>query len=277
MIENPKRTKRLTRRKRKSDEEVKGVRKPVSFLICGAQKAGTTALSDYIRKHPDLFIPERKELHYFDNDELSWNRNGIVRRWNESRYHRGFRQAPSHAVLGEATPIYMYWEEAPRRIWEYNPEMKIIVILRNPVDRAYSHWAMEKNRGNEVLSFEEAIEQEQERCREQLPLQHRIYSYVDRGFYSVQIRRLWHLFGKERVLTLRQEKLMDEPNDCLLQVWKHLGVERTRELGPLKSHLGTYEGMMPRQTHQRLTERFESEIEELESMLGWDCSSWKVT
>lgn len=277
MIENPKQTKRLTRRKRKSDEVVQGVRKRVSFLICGAQKAGTTALADYLRKHPDLFIPDRKELHYFDNEELSWSRRGIFRRLNDGRYHWEFRHAPSDALLGEATPIYMYWEEAPRRIWEYNPEMKIIVILRNPIERAYSHWAMEKSRGNEDLSFEEAIEQEQERCREQTPLQHRIYSYVDRGFYSAQIRRLWHLFGKESVLTLKQEELRDTPNDCLIKVWKHLGVESTSKVGPLESHLGYYERKMTRQTHKKLTARFKSEIEELESMLGWDCSSWKVS
>ncbi|MGB7755383.1 MAG: hypothetical protein WBL23_04905, partial [Salinisphaera sp.] len=97
-------------------------------------------------------------------------------------------------VFGEATPIYMYWHDAPRRMWEYNPNMKLIVVLRNPIDRAFSHWNMEKSRNAESLSFWDAIQNEEPRCKEALPYQHRTYSYVDRGFYLEQLRRLWRYF-----------------------------------------------------------------------------------
>ena len=75
--------------------------------------------------------------------------------------------------------------------------MRLIVILRNPIERAYSHWAMEHRRGNDQLPFALALEQEEARCREALPFQHRVFSYVDRGFYSAQLRRLWRFFGRE--------------------------------------------------------------------------------
>ena len=116
----------------------------------------------------------KKELHFFDREEEDRD---------YKKYSRKFRPPkPKQRVIGEASPIYMYWETAPYRIWKYNPKMKWILVLRNPVERAFSAWNMETKRGKEKLSFAEAIEKEPERCREALPLQHRVYSYIDRGF-----------------------------------------------------------------------------------------------
>ena len=97
--------------------------------------------------------------------------------------------------------------------------MRLIVMLRNPIERAYSHWAMEHRRGNDPLPFASALEQEEARCRGALPLQHRVFSYVDRGFYSAQLRRLWRFFGRDQVLVLRQEELRLDPKP----VWKESG------------------------------------------------------
>src|SRR5437763_9077543 len=116
----------------------------------------------------------------------------------------------------------MYWNNAPERIWSYNPAMKWIMILRNPVDRAYSAWNMERNRGADSLSFEQAIEQEAERCREALPLQHRIYSYIDRGFYSSQVRRIFNIFGREKCLVLLNEDLKQEHQGNLNRIFECL-------------------------------------------------------
>ena len=179
----------------------------MSFLICGAQKAGTTALADYLRGHPQLFLPEQKELHHFDDESLAWGDQPRHHQRNRRSYHRSFRTAPADCHWGEATPIYMYWEAAPERIWRYNPAMRIVVILRNPIERAYSHWAMEVGRGADDLSFADALGEEASRCRSALPFQHRVYSYADRGFYSGQLRRLWRFFGEEAVLILKQEEL----------------------------------------------------------------------
>jgi hypothetical protein len=119
----------------------------------------------------------------------------------------------------------MYWNPSPERIWEYNPGMKIIAILRNPIDRAYTNWNMGKSRNAEDLSFWEAITNETERCREALPLQHRIHSYIDRGYYVGQLRQLWFYFTKDPVLILQNEYLREHPTEAVNDVCKFLGAD----------------------------------------------------
>ena len=87
---------------------------------------------------------------------------------------------------------------------------------------------MEVRRGNDRLPFALALEQEEVRCREALPLQHRIFSYVDRGFYSAQLRRFWRFFGREQVLVLRQEELLESPKTCMDKIWQHLAFHQFR-------------------------------------------------
>src|SRR2546423_817538 len=162
----------------------------------------------------------RKELHFFDREEEKsepdWRRY--------KKYHANFKPKPQHRAIGEASPIYMYWETAPGRIWKYNPKMKWILALRNPVERAFSAWNMETKRGKEELPFAEAIEKEAERCREALPSQHRVYSYVDRGFYAHQVRRLFKIFGARNVLILLSEELRSDHIKTLRRVFEFLDV-----------------------------------------------------
>ena len=99
---------------------------------------------------------------------------------------------------------------------------------------------MEHRRGNDPLPFALALEQEEARCREALPLQHRVFSYVDRGFYSAQLRRLWRFFGKEQVLVLRQEELRLSPQICLDKIWQHLSIPPGPAITPLTRHNGEY-------------------------------------
>ena len=153
--------------------------------------------------------------------------------------------------------------------------MRLIVVLRNPIERAYSHWAMEHARGAEVLSFEQAIDNEQERCREALPLQHRVFSYIDRGFYSFQLRRLWRFFGREAVLVLRHEELREKPNKCLMKIWKHLNIKAPKQaITPRERHNGVYDAPMSKTAHHKLRQVFWHEIGQLEALLGWDCNNW---
>ena len=97
----------------------------------------------------------------------------------------------------------MYLDNVPKRVWEYNPGMKLIVILRNPIERAYSHWNMVHSKGNDAFPFWEAINKEKERCLEAYPLQHMKYSYIDRGFYLKQLKRLWTYFPRDMILILK--------------------------------------------------------------------------
>jgi len=241
----------------------------VGFLVAGTQKGGTTALHYYLSAHPRICLPRGKELHFFD-DEGYFRTRG---RPDYAAYHRRFAPKPGQ-VLGETTPIYMYWYAAPRRIWEYNPAMKLLVVLRNPIERAYSHWNMERVRGKETLSFGEAIRTEEARCRRALPLQHRLFSYVDRGFYTEQLRRLWFWFPHEQTLVLRSETLRADPAGTLNTVWDFLGVERRPPAAAREDHANPYEAGLAEADWRFLRDAFEFEIHSLERLLGWDCADW---
>ena len=152
--------------------------------------------------------------------------------------------------------------------------MRLIVILRNPIERAYSHWAMEHQRGKDPMPFDQALAQEEQRCREALPMQHRVFSYVDRGFYSSQIRKLWRFFGREQVLVLRQEELRVNPQTCLESIWQHLCIPPGPAITPLERHQGNYDSQMMPKCREHLRQIFWQEIGQLEQLLGWDCSNW---
>jgi hypothetical protein len=253
------------------DSSVSQHRRLVTFLIAGVQKGGTTALADYLRQHPALFIPALKELHLFDNEDLNWQHPEQI----ISTYHAFFQDAPAGKLWGEATPIYSYWRPAMARIWAYNPAMRVILCLRNPVERAYSHWAMETGRAWDAVPFANAIASEPERCRSALPEQHRVFSYVSRGFYSEQLRRLWSFFPKEQTLILRQEQLLEDPSGTLAAVHQFLGMDPLPVAQPLRANKGSYSSPMDPTIRAQLQELFNPEISQLEQMLGWDLSAWR--
>ena len=242
----------------------------VGFLGVGAQKAGTSALDGYLRIHPALCMARVKEVHLFD-DEQNFHQRSLS---GFEAYHRKFAPTPATVLVGEITPAYIYWTDAPRRIWEYNPAMKLIAVLRNPITRAFSQWNMQRDRGVDPLPFWDALQSERERCRAALPFQHRQFSYVDRGHYTGQLRRLWSFFPAEQVLVLRYEDLRDRANETVDRVFDFLGVARLPSLAPQAAHVRPYAGRMSRREWQFLHEAFEFEIRALERMLGWDCGEW---
>ena len=241
----------------------------INFLIAGAQKSGTSALWEYLREHPEICLPEKKEIHFFDNDKF-FSKKKI----DYTHYHSFFKVEKQHKMIGETTPIYMYWMDAPKRIWQYNPEMKMIIILRNPIDRAYSHWNMQRDRGLETLSFSEAIRKETERARKSLPSQQRFFSYTDRGFYSEQIRRIWRFFEENNILIFRIEDLKRNPEQTLESVCRFLKVSSFPEFEKKNVHSRKYVSKMDKKDKDHLRQIFEFEIKSLERMFQWDCSDW---
>ena len=244
----------------------------VDFLICGTQRGGTTALFQILQGHPEICWPShnKKELHFFDSEKEF--RHKTPRYW---KYHAHFDPQPAHKLLGEATPIYMYWYDAPRRIWQYHPEIKLIIILRNPVDRAYSHWNLTRHRAPDV-TFWDAIRRERERCRIALPLQHRYFSYVDRGFYAQQLRRIWTFFDDKQTLVVRNEDLRSAPHELVGKICLFLGVKPYPESTPPAERKlrYPYPGPIGEREKDYLKRIYEYEIRSLERMLGWDCSGW---
>lgn len=193
----------------------------LSFLIAGVQKGGTTALWHFLRQHPQIRFGSRKEMHFFDNDGLDWSSP------NYNPLHAAYGEPELDVLWGDATPIYTYWPNCLERIHAYNPEIKLIISLRDPVERAFSHWRMEFARGAETLSFAEAIRSGRARIQEAAPNPgyHRVYSYVERGFYKEQLDRVISIFPKKNVMLTSQRQLADNHGDVLGQICRFLALD----------------------------------------------------
>ncbi|WP_337186761.1 sulfotransferase domain-containing protein [Phenylobacterium sp.] len=205
----------------------------VSFLIAGVQKGGTTALFDYLGDYGDLALPAEKELHFFDDDEgVDWSAPDY------GRYHAVF-PAPDERPRGEATPIYTYWPNSLERIAAYNPAIRLIVVMRDPVQRAWSHWRMEYARGVEPHPFAWCIREGRQRLFRTEPWgHHREFSYVERGFYGEQAERLLSLFPREQLLFLRSEDLRRQAGGTLDRVRHFLGLRPAAAPPARESHVG---------------------------------------
>jgi len=242
--------------------------KKLDFLCVGAQKSGTSALYHYLSLHQDIQMPKQKELHFFDNEKY-FVRNDI----RYDVYHSHFDFGDDR-LKGEITPIYMYWDDAIKRIWRYNPYIKIIVLLRNPIKRAYSHWNMESYRGAENLDFFEAIKTEEMRGKEALPHKHRVYSYKDRGFYSEQLRNIYRFFPKNQVLVLRYDKFKQNTLESLNAITSFLGISNFDDITKKIIHATPYDRKMTYEEFVYLKDSYIYEIKTIEKMLDWDCSQW---
>jgi len=240
----------------------------VPFVIAGAQKAGTTVLKDYLDSHPGLCFGRRKEIHFFDTPELFQSGQSDLR-----PYHAYFRPEDGQQLLGDATPEYMYADGSVDRLQAYNPAMKVIAILRNPVTRAYSHWNMMAGNGREPLSFRDAVVWELENAPGPSTTR-RGRSYLNRGFYTRQIRKLMEHFPSEQLLILRQEDLNRDHNAVLRQIYGFLGVDPLPPVERMESMVGSYSAQMSEVDRAFVTSVFRDEIKDLEDLLGWDCSAW---
>ncbi len=204
----------------------------VNFLIAGAQKGGTTALYDYLADYPDLALSDPKEVHFFDDETHDWAAPDYA------AYHAHFPTADERPC-GEATPIYIYWPQSLERIAAYNPAMKFIVTLRDPVERAWSGWRMETKNGVETQPFGWCVREGRQRLFDAEPWgHHREFSYVERGFYGEQLERLYGLFPKDQVLVLTSDALRSDHGAALAQVRAFLDLPPAPTPVARESHVG---------------------------------------
>ena len=204
----------------------------VAFIIAGVQKAGTTALFDYLDDEPGVSLSAEKEVHFFDDEAQDWAHPDYA------AYHANFKPFDGRP-RGEATPIYLYWPRSLERIAAYNPAIKMIVMLRDPVTRAWSHWKMETARGVETRPFAWCIRHGRQRLFDREPWGFdREISYVERGFYGEQMARLLGLLPRDQMLVLRAEDLRADPASTLTQVRRFLGVAVGPAPAPREANVG---------------------------------------
>jgi hypothetical protein len=243
----------------------------LDFIIAGAQKSGTTALHYFLEKHPNITMGDKQEMHFFDNEEIF--AGPVDYDW----LHRRFAPVARSTIAGECTPSYLYWKPAIERIWNYNPRIKLLVLLRNPIDRAFGHWNMQRFKGREPLDFLDAVQEERSRIAQTLSVESRRFAYVDRGFYSGQLERVFKFFPKEQVKIIKFEEFQDRKRETLDSIFRFLGVKSLRASRDKDRNVVPYERSITAEERKYLCEIFAGEIAKLEQMLGWDCSDWKIS
>jgi hypothetical protein len=250
----------------------------LDFLIAGVQKGGTSALARFVSQHPEIATPSSgKEVHFFDNDKLF---SGSSVPDYEKKYHRFFSSdsgAKQHVVSGEATPAYMFWKPCLKRIYEYNPEMKFIVVLRDPAERAFSQYKMERGRGREWLSFSLAIRIEFLRKYASFKTrrgQNRVYSYVERGFYAKQLKRLLKFYPRTHVLILTNFELDNFHDITLKRVFSFLDVDDDFKVNKERVFDSVSSEQIGNADRAYLVEKYREDIGILERNFGVVCSAW---
>ena len=178
------------------------------FLGLGTQKGGTTTLHRLLGQHPDIYLPACKEVHFFD---LTYDAG-------EGWYRNHFADAKPHQTCGEITPFYLFHPDVPGRIYQHIPNARLIVLLRDPVERAISQVFHAQRLGFEPLPIDEALAAEQSRLATGDPYSFQKHSYLSRSRYLEQLDRYEALFPREQLLILRSEDLFSTPE----KIWQKL-------------------------------------------------------
>ncbi|MUL38964.1 sulfotransferase family protein [Gloeocapsopsis dulcis] len=201
-----------------------------NFLIIGAAKSGTTALYEYLKAHPQIYTSPIKEPKFFglEGEKLNFQgpddekaNNTIIT--NIKAYQSLFQGVSNETAIGEASPWYLYLHKAPIQIYKYMPQVKLIAILRNPADRAYSNFLHQCQYCAEPLTdFAQALREEDTRMHSNWrPFWH----YKQLGFYYVQLKRYFELFDRSQIRVYLYEELCDHPIDLLQDIFCFLGVD----------------------------------------------------
>ncbi len=248
------------------------------FYIIGAMKCGTTSLYMYLEPHPDVAPASEKEIHYFNTDrDLGLN---YFKSHFPPRSSLEARDTPlGRQLVGEATPDYIFHPAAPRLCRELTPDAKLILLMRNPVDRAFSHWKQGHRFGFETESFETAIELEEARIGNaeaelladphHYSYAHHLYSYLARGYYAKQIKNWLQYFPKEQFMFIRAEDMFEDGLGVYQNVTRFLGIsDWVPEDFSLK--FKGVEGDINPETREKLVEHFRPHNEELYELLGRD-------
>ncbi|ACY96598.1 MULTISPECIES: sulfotransferase domain-containing protein [Thermomonospora] len=248
------------------------------FLLVGTQRGGTTSLFRALAAHPAIVQPNfHKGVHYFD---VNYHRGFNWYRGHFPLRATAYRRAPAgtRPLAFESAGYYMHHPLAPHRIAQDLPGVKLIAILRDPVERAYSAYKHELARGFETeQSFERALELEPQRLAGEverikadptyLSHSHRHHSYLDRGQYCEQLEVLFALFGRERVLVLFAEDFFADPASVYDRIIDYLGLPSWRP-SSFERHNARPGSALPKALQERLRKHFEPYDEKLAEMLG---------
>ena len=249
------------------------------FVIIGAQKSGTSSLYHFLTKHTAIAPGVRKEIHYFSV------RYDLGKMWYCSHFptnlsrRRFYKKTGQKLLSGEASPSYLLFPTVPSRMKDVLPNVKLIVVLRNPVDRTYSNYHHMLKKKWETLSFEKAIKLEEERCageREKMisdphfvPKHLRSHAYLAGGIYADQLENWFKHYSREQFLILDTEDLRNNPQRVLDQIFDFLGVPPFHVENLKNRNIGNYKEMN-KDTRKFLVEYFRPHNKRLYKLLQRD-------
>ena len=194
----------------------------VDFFIVGAPKCGTTSLHKYLSLVQSIYLSQPKELNYFSCDDLLssklYYKDKVIR--SREEYDNIFTEAPRYSLKGEASVSYLFYQNVPKKIKKYNKDAKILIVLRDPIERAFSHYLMDRRLGYCNLTFEDVFYN-----RSAHPLH--FQQYFELGMYGKQISNYLSVFDNENVLVIKDCELSLEPNKTLNAVLNFLNISET--------------------------------------------------
>lgn len=244
------------------------------LIIPGAMKAGTTSLFRYLEGHPQLAPAARKEVHYFDHHfhrGPAWYRRQFrTMRWTTSGTAR---------IACESSPYYMFEPRVPARVHDLVPDVKLVFLLRDPVERAFSHYHNNRRLGREPLDFEAALDAEDDRTlaeEERLRADpthvsepHRLYSYRRRGLYAEQLLRWQSCFAAEQILVVDSRQLFADPAAVVAEVLRFAGLAPWQPRSLAARNEGRHGDAMSARARRRLEAFFAPHEERLRRLIGW--------
>lgn len=204
-----------------------------NFLIIGERRSGTTSLARWIECHPEIFLHPQMDIGYFVDKELVGSKNWKMgpadySKWegehSKEEYLSYFEQVEDQKAIGEKSADYLFLEPCHQRIKEYLPNIKLVITLRDPLERAWSMYWNEVGKGRETLSFEAAVEQEAERVANSDYARDHL-SYVSRGFYDQSLKTLLKTFSKDQIHVFILEEVKENPKKYLSALYTFLDVD----------------------------------------------------
>ncbi|MBM4246090.1 MAG: sulfotransferase [Deltaproteobacteria bacterium] len=287
------------------------------FVIVGAARCGTTSLQAYLRQHPEVFMSAEKETDYFSLGDLPASEVPVhasaYRAKTRAEYERCFRDAGGARAVGEASPTYLFYPRSAERMRQAIPDARVICVLRDPVERAYSHFALARKMGFEtVTDFTAAVALEDDRWARDRSMR---FTYTRASFYHDGLLEFVRRFPRERILVLRFEELAADAAATMRRIHDFLGVDpafvpdvgirHNRSMLPksglvreafgrpfrarrflqrnLPPRLVTQLGNLimrpppgvPKDVRERLLPRFVEDVRLVESLVGRDLSAWR--
>lgn len=253
-------------------------RLPYSFSIVGVQKSGTSTLSGTISQHDLVCKPPRKEAHFFNEESYDWANPDYERDYTAPK------RAGIHRMVGDATPVYLFWPRALERMRAYNPDLRLIAIFRDPIERLFSHWTMLRSRHPDNPDWSEFITQFRETSlpldipEGVAPMRYKHMSGVARGYYGEQLRRGFELFDRDQWLLLEFRAMLREWDSTVDRTTDHLSLPRFTERPQLKNWYAGAEkitGTAPTAKELAdLAELYGPDLEVFAELSGLDTSDW---